>query len=190
LFHIIDPESLLRYGLPIDNKDARDLQASIENVKNNIKARRINFAKGDVNNAKDILNNRKDKLLSAAAAVGHGDAGKAALQKMSDDVIPLEAVLSAEGAFGTGSVQQRTAYDDAFTAQDVLARDLSVFEQLLVPDNFRRNIPSDYKGLPALQGRAIVDMTIKKADGSQYDVDGKLYDNVCTMVNLAALLHK
>lgn len=80
-------------------------------------------------------------------------------------------------------MQQRTAYDDAFSAQDTLAKDVSAFEQLLVPDNFKRSIPSDYAGLPALQGRAVVDFVIKKPDGSQYDVDGKLYDQVRHSIN-------
>ena len=59
-----------------------------------------------------------------------------------------------------------------------MAKELSTFEELLVPDDFRRPIPSDYKGLPALQGRAEVEMVLKHADGSQYDVEGKLYDEV------------
>jgi hypothetical protein len=49
---------------------------------------------------------------------------------------------------------------------------------LLVPDDFKRTIPEEFKDLPALQGRAEVEMVIKKPDGSQYDVDGKLYDQV------------
>ena len=63
-------------------------------------------------------------------------------------------------------------------AQGELAAELSVFEGLLVPDDFRRNIPEEFSNLPALQGRAGVEMVIKKPDGSQYDVDGKLYDEV------------
>lgn len=50
-FHIIiyrvnsDAESLLRYGLPINNKEVREIQNSVESIKSNLKTRRINFAK-------------------------------------------------------------------------------------------------------------------------------------------------
>ena len=55
---------------------------------------------------------------------------------------------------------------------------MSKFEELLVPDDFRRQIPDEYKKLPNLQGRAMVNMVVKRADGSQYDIEGKLYDSV------------
>lgn len=48
----------------------------------------------------------------------------------------------------------------------------------MVPKDFKRVIPDEYKSLPALQGRAEVEFVLKKPDGSQYDVDGKLYDSV------------
>jgi peptidylprolyl isomerase len=59
-----------------------------------------------------------------------------------------------------------------------LSKELSNFEELMVPKDFKRSIPEEYKSLPALQGRAEIEMTMKKPDGSQYDVDGKLYDSV------------
>ena len=60
----------------------------------------------------------------------------------------------------------------------MLSEQLSKFEELLVPDDFRRQIPDEYKKLPNLQGRAMVNMVMKRADGSQYDIEGKLYDSV------------
>merc|ERR1711871_209056 len=45
-------------------------------------------------------------------------------------------------------------------------------------DEFRRRIPEEYKNLPSLQGRAMVNMVLKRGDGSQYDIEGKLYDSV------------
>ena len=40
-----------RYGLPIENKDVRELQKSIELIKDNILAKRLSAAVGDANNA-------------------------------------------------------------------------------------------------------------------------------------------
>ncbi len=40
-----DAESLLRYGLPIDSKEARDLQEAIEGVKENVRSKRLSEGK-------------------------------------------------------------------------------------------------------------------------------------------------
>jgi hypothetical protein len=77
-----------------------------------------------------------------------------------------------------GSVQEKANLDASNVAQKILSAELSNFEELMVPADFKRAIPAEYNSLPRLTGRAEVAMTFKKADGSQYDVDGKLYDQV------------
>jgi hypothetical protein len=69
-------------------------------------------------------------------------------------------------------------YEQAFAAQDATAKELSVLEETMVPESFKRAIPEEYANLPSLQGRATVEITMKKPDGSQFNVDGKLYDKV------------
>lgn len=71
-----------------------------------------------------------------------------------------------------------TALDDAFAAQDILAREVGNLEELLIPDNFRRNIPSEYSSLPRLNRRATVEFVIKHPDDSPYDVEGVIFENV------------
>ena len=68
--------------------------------------------------------------------------------------------------------------DNAFDAQKRLSQDLSQFEELMVPKDFKRVIPEEYKSLPALQRRAEVVMTFKKPDGAPFDIDGNLFDTV------------
>lgn len=53
-----------------------------------------------------------------------------------------------------------------------------MLEELAVPDDFARRIPDEYKLLPKLNRRATIEMVVKKPDGSQYDVDGVLFDKV------------
>ena len=48
----------------------------------------------------------------------------------------------------------------------------------MVSDDYKRVVPDEYKDLPILQGRAEVVMVIVKPDGSQFNIDGKLYDKV------------
>lgn len=172
-----DAESLLRYGLPIKNKSVRDIQGSIESIKANLKARRTNFAKGDLDNAKGLLNKYGERII-ADMPYNHQVEGRASLDRLYGLISPLSESLSKELSTGTGSIQERASLDESFIRQDDLAKELSKFEQLLVPDDFKRAIPAEYADLPALQGRAVVDMVIKNADGSPYDVSGVLYDKV------------
>ena len=69
-------------------------------------------------------------------------------------------------------------FDSFNDIQNELTKELSKFEALFVPDDFKRAIPEEYSNLPALQGRAEVEMVIVKPDGSQYDIDGVLYNEV------------
>jgi hypothetical protein len=97
---------------------------------------------------------------------------------MKDDLVPLEAAMASTIASGQGSVQEKTYLEASNTAQRALSAELSIFEELMVPVDFKREIPAEFANLPKLSGRAEVAMVFKKADGSQYDVDGKLYDQV------------
>ena len=172
-----DAESLLRYGLPITNKEIRDIQGSIESVKMNLKTRRVGFAKSDLNTAKDKLISQKEKVF-AAVPTNHLTAAKESYNRLLEDIEPLDKAMTSEQSSGSGSLQERENLDTAFAAQSKLSNELSVFEELMVPDDYKRDVPSEYNGLPRLQGRAEVMMVLKKPDGSQYNVDGKLYDKV------------
>merc|ERR1712070_724218 len=69
-------------------------------------------------------------------------------------------------------MEERAGLDDAFAAQDNLAKQLTVVEEYLIPPGFKRTIPEEYKDLPALQGRATIQFVIVKPDGSKCDIDG------------------
>jgi cyclophilin family peptidyl-prolyl cis-trans isomerase len=172
-----DAESLLRYGLPITNKEIRDIQGSIESVKMNLKTRRVGFAKSDLNSAKDKLVSQKDKIFAAVPS-NHLTEAKESYNRLLEDIEPLDRAMTSEQSSGSGSLQERENLDIAFVAQSKLSKELSTFEELMVPDGYKRDVPAEYDGLPRLQGRAEVSMVLKKPDGSQYNVDGKLYDKV------------
>eukprot|EP01039_Chlorochromonas_danica_P000297 gene297-319_t len=172
-----DPESLLRYGLPIDNKEIRDIQAAVESARMNLKTRRDAYAMSDVNKARSLLNKYDTKILNDVPAE-HKDAAKDTIAQIKEDFSPLIAAISAESSAGPGSVQERKGLDDAFAAQERLARDIGVLEEALVPDSFRREVPVDFSDLPYLTRRATVELTLKKPDGSKYDVEGRLFDKI------------
>ena len=101
-----DPESLLRYGLPINNKEIRDIQKSIESAKINIKTRRVGFAESDIKSAKDSLTKNANKLLSAVPN-NHRKEAEESLNRMQLDIAPLIDALQTEQKAGSGSVQER-----------------------------------------------------------------------------------
>lgn len=151
-----DPESLLRYGLPIKNdKEIREIQGSIESIKANLKTRRVLFAKNDLSTAKSKLASYRANILKAVPK-DHLSAATESIDRLNADITPLEAAINAELESGSGSLQERKGLDDAFAAQNALALELTTLEQLMVPDDFKRKIPEEYASLPALQGRAEV----------------------------------
>jgi peptidylprolyl isomerase len=60
------------------------------------------------------------------------------------------------------------------TNTDVL-RDIGVLEEDMVKQ-FPYEIPSEYDYLPQLKGRAVVELTIKKANNQKFDLDGQLFE--------------
>eukprot|EP01038_Epipyxis_sp_PR26KG_P006442 gene6442-8863_t len=172
-----DAESLLRNGLPFENKNIRTIQENIESAKMNLKTRRINFALTDVQKFKNGLSADKSKIIKDFPA-NHQQKAQEIITQIIDEIKPLEEAIGEELSAGSGSLQQRKGLDNAYAAQEVVSKDLSRLEELLVPDEFKREIPPEYSNLPALQKRAKVEMVIRRPDNSQYDVDGKLYDNV------------
>lgn len=171
-----DPESLLRYGLPFNDKDIRSIQSSIESVKSNLKTRRPGFAVSDLTNAKKLIKSNSAKIIKKFPEVNRAE-GQKSLEKLEELISPVEDAINTQQASGSGSVQERAGLDDAFAAQDNLAKQLTVVEEYLIPPGFKRTIPEEYKDLPALQGRATIQFVIVKPDGSKYDIEGTLYDN-------------
>jgi cyclophilin family peptidyl-prolyl cis-trans isomerase len=172
-----DAESLLRYGLPIKNKEIRDIQGSIESSKLNLKTRRLLFAKTDINKAAGQLKEKREKLL-AAVPEANKEKAISALDKILADIVPLQEAMSAETDAGAGSLQQREALDRAYSQQDVVAKDLSCFEELLVPIGYQRKVPDEYKNIPRLVGRAEVAMTFTRPGTEPFNVDGVNYNSL------------
>ena len=172
-----DPESLLRYGLPVTTKELQDITSSIESVKANLRTRRLPFAQIDLKKAEERINKNGEKILTSMPA-SHKAAAQASLARLKQKISPVAEAITAELNAGQGSLQQQSYLDLANTEENNLSAELSTFAELLVPDDYKRDIPEEYKGLPVLQGRAEIEMVIKKPDNSKYDVDGKLYDQV------------
>lgn len=159
---IKDPEALLRWSLPISNKPVRSLQSELEGSISDLKGLKWSSVEAHVKRAAYVLNNQTPKILTDVPEPSANDAA-ALLARVADALPPLDA-----------AVAERSTEKVTRIARDIL-HIVGDVEQLMVTD-FPYSIPSEYKGLPWLRGRATVDLVVRKANNEQFDINGTLYD--------------
>lgn len=167
-----DPESLLRYGLPINNKEVRQLQKSIESVRINIQSKRKAAALDDLKKARGVINTKESQM---TASCREANVCSDILASMKDKLEPLEATLRASADYLNGSDQERDALDKSYNTQDKIQKELSILEEQMIPAGYETPVPNDYADLPQLKGRATVEMSLKKPNGEKFDIEGSLF---------------
>jgi cyclophilin family peptidyl-prolyl cis-trans isomerase len=169
-----DAESLLRLGLPIDNPAVRKLQNQLETAGGDVKVKRIGSAIDGFKKSRETIKSQGSAILSSVRP-----SEKSTAQKLLSEIdAALEPALSAlSEQSGQGSVQERGSLDKAITAQASATHKVSELEELMVPEGFKVAIPDEFRNLPALQGRAVVEMVVKKGEaGEQFNVEGELFE--------------
>jgi peptidylprolyl isomerase len=141
---ITDPNAILRYALPIDNEAVRQLQDSLEDISNHIRAKRWPAIKKDVRSANLTLTLKEDKILAGVPDDRH-DQAQSLLTQIKADLGNLETAVEAKDQDQVITVRQGT-----LTA-------IGELEALMVTD-FPFEIPAEYADLPQLKGRATVVM--------------------------------
>ncbi|KAL9179450.1 hypothetical protein ACHAXT_008740 [Thalassiosira profunda] len=167
-----DPESLLRYGLPINNKEVRDLQKSIEDIRTNVQSKRKAAALDDLKKARGTINTKESKM---TASCRDAKVCSDILGSMKEKLETLEVPLKASADYLNGSEQEREALDKSYAIQDTIQQQLTTLQEQMIPKGYVTPVPSDYDDLPQLKGRATVEMTLKKADGEKFDIEGSLF---------------
>lgn len=169
-----DADSLLRYGLPINNAAVRKLQNSLETAGGDVRVKRISSAVGGFQSSKDQINKEGGKMLASVRSA-ELDKAKAQLSGMQEDLSNAVAALSEQN--GQGSVQERAALDRAIASQAAAADKLSTLQELMVPEGFKVAVPPEFANLPQLQGRSVVEFELKKGEaGEKFNIDGDLFD--------------
>ncbi|MEB3160645.1 MAG: peptidylprolyl isomerase [Synechocystis sp.] len=141
---ITDPNAILRYALPIDNEAVRQLQDSLEDISNHIRAKRWPAIKKDVRSANLTLTLKEDKIL-AGVPEDRQDQAQTLLTQIKTDLGDLETAVEAKD-----KAQVITVRQSALTA-------IGDLEGLMVTD-FPFDVPAEYADLPQLKGRATVVM--------------------------------
>ena len=145
---ITDGRALLRYALPIDNQPVRDLQASLEDIANQIRAnRRWSAISSDISKAGSILS-RPEKLLASIPEEQKPKA-EALIEELKGQLTVLSNANEAK--------DKNQISIERFKALDLVG-DL---EDLMV-EKFPYEVPAEYSNLPQLKGRATIEMTTNK----------------------------
>jgi len=164
-----DAESLLRYGLPINNKEVRKLQVVIEEIKQDIGSKRKSAALDGVKKARTAIKSTASKM---TASCRDANFCTTILNEMNDNLDPLDQSLKDSQGAQNGSEQERKALDAAYQSQSKIAKQLTALEENMVPANYVTPVPSDYDDLPQLKGRATVEFELVKPDGAPFDIEG------------------
>src|SRR4028119_427190 len=147
---ITDSKALLRYALPIENKPVRDIQASLEDIANQLRGKRWSPISRDVTKAAVIISDRADKILA----------------DIPDERKPQAEALVSEMNKGIASIRDAVEAKDkenTWLERNKLLDQVSELEELMVTD-FPFEVPSEYSNLPQLKGRAKVEMTTDKGN--------------------------
>jgi len=145
-------------------KEVRELQAALEDVQDSLTRLLAANANAALAKANGILKGSVKAIVKAAPA----DKAEQA-QGYLDSI--LSEVKSTKELLAEGNVQA------ALGAQGRALTTLSSLEELIASTYVQPAPPSEYRGLPYLKGRAVVEFTLKR-DGEKFDVDGTLYDKL------------
>jgi peptidylprolyl isomerase len=147
---ITDGRALLRYALPINNKPVRQLQASLEDISNQLRAnRRWGAISRDLSNASRVLDKPSQILASVAA-----------------ERQPQAEAWIAELKSGVNALQELVKVKDKEKIREERAKLLdivSLLEEAMVKE-FPFEVPTEYGNLPQLKGRATVAIKTNKGD--------------------------
>lgn len=148
---IKDPKALLRYALPIENPDIRQVQSSIEDISAQLRAnRRWGAVTSDLKRADRILLTQSNKILASVV-----DDRKAEAEQLIEQLKAGVAELTeiAETKDKAKTLEKRAELLDKVGA----------IEEAMVT-GFPYEVPEEYSNLPQLKGRATIAAKTSKGD--------------------------
>ena len=148
---ITDPQALLRYALPIDNADVRNLQKSLEDISTQLRAnRRWGAVASDIKKAERILTSRQSELLASVVEARKTEADSLIAQ-LQTELTTMQAAVEAKDKAETAAGRSKML---ALVGQ---------LEETMV-QRFPFAVPEEYSHLPQLKGRATIAVTTDKGD--------------------------
>ncbi|KAI3976285.1 hypothetical protein MKX01_021827 [Papaver californicum] len=155
---IKDPEALLRYALPINNKAIREVQKPLEDITESLKVsgtKALDSAERNLKQASRALNQGKSLIL-AGVAESKKEHGKEILDKLEAGMDEFEQIILDKSR------------DKIAPKQKELLSYVGGVEEDMV-DGFPYEVPEEYRSMPLLKGRATVDMKVKVKDNANLE---------------------
>ncbi|MBD2082240.1 peptidylprolyl isomerase [Leptolyngbya sp. FACHB-17] len=148
---IKDPKALLRYALPINNDEIRQVQSSLEDISTQLRAnRRWGAVTSDLNRADRILSLKKDKILASVVDDRKPEAEQL-IEQLKAGIAELTEVAAAKDKSKT--LEKRAELLDK----------VGDIESAMVT-GFPYEVPQEYNNLPQLKGRATIAAKTSKGD--------------------------
>jgi peptidylprolyl isomerase len=139
---ITDGRALLRYALPIDNQPVRQVQASLEDITNQLRSKRWSSVSSDVSKAASTLSNRTDKILASIPDDRKPEA-QAIIDRLNPELSKLREAVEAKDK------------DSIIAQRSQLLDEVGQIQEMMVK-GFPFKVPAKYSNLPQLKGRATV----------------------------------
>ncbi|KAI3871424.1 hypothetical protein MKX03_030767 [Papaver bracteatum] len=155
---IKDPEALLRYALPIDNKAIREVQKPLEDITESLKVsgtKALDSAERNLKQASRALKQGKSLILTGVAE-SKKEHGKEMLDKLEAGMDEFEQIILDKSR------------DKIAPKQKELLSYVGGVEEDMV-DGFPYEVPEEYRSMPLLKGRATVDMKVKVKDNANLE---------------------
>jgi len=147
---ITDGKALLRYALPLDNQNVRQLQQSLEDIATQLRAnRRWSAVSSDLKTASKIVNDPA-KLLASVPPERQSQA-QDLISQIKDSIADLRQAVDAKDK------------ENTWQGRAKVLNLVGQLEELMV-QGFPYEVPDEYSNLPQLKGRATVQMTTNKGD--------------------------
>jgi peptidylprolyl isomerase len=147
---VTDGAALLRYALPIENKEIRQVQGDLEGLSEWLRSKRWGPIKKDINKVERLLE-RKREVILAAVPPDRQDGAIALLDQITAGLAPIRAAAEAE--------DKETVWTERKTLLDTVGE----LEELMV-GNYPFEVPAEYDNLPQLKGRAKISLTTTQGD--------------------------
>ncbi|KAL5723761.1 cytochrome P450 monooxygenase 38 [Ranunculus cassubicifolius] len=155
---IKDPEALLRYALPINNKAIREVQAPLEDITQSLKVsgtRGLDAVERNARQAYRLLKQGKGLILLGIAE-SKREHGMELIEKLEDGIKEFQQIVLEKDR------------DVIVEKHKELLQYLEGVEEDMV-DSFPYQVPEEYNSMPLLMGRASVDMKVKVKDNPNLD---------------------
>lgn len=171
---ITDGKALLRYALPIDNKPVRDLQATIEQISEPLRARRrLSVINSNLLQAERILDRAETTILPSIVPDKVSDAS-GLIEQMKAEIVSMRESIDAQDK------------EAIWVKRSQLLDLIGTLEEDMV-QGFPFEVPAEYSNLPQLKGRATIEMETTQGDLTMV-VDG--YNAPVTAGNFVDLVQR